>query len=38
MSKVHIYAIFPSLYMFEEIFFDLVFKCVDFVGGFQVRC
>ena len=38
MLIVHIYVIFLSLYIFEEIFFDLVFKCVDVVGGFLVRC
>ena len=38
MSIVHICVIFLSLYVFEEIFFDLVLKCVDVVGGFQVRC
>ena len=37
VSIVHICIIFHSLYIFEEIFFDLVFKCVDIVGGFQVR-
>ena len=35
---VHIYLIFLSLYIFEEIFFDVVFKCVDIVDGFQVLC
>ena len=29
---IHIYIIFLPLYIFEEIFFDLVFKCVDIVG------
>ena len=31
------YVIVHSLYIFEEIF-DLVCKCVDTVGGFQLRC
>ena len=35
-SIVHIYIIFLS-YVVEEIFFDLVFKCVDIVSGFQVK-
>ena len=36
VSIVHIYVIFLSLYLFEEILFDLVFKYVDIVGRFQV--
>ena len=38
LSIVHIYVIFLSLYVLEEMFFYLVFKCVDVVRGFQVRC
>ena len=38
MSIVHVYVILLSLYIFEEIFFDLVCKFVDIVGGFQARC
>ena len=37
VSIVDIYVIFFSLYNFEEIFFDFVFKCIYIVGGFQVR-
>ena len=33
---IHLYIIFLPLYIFEKIFFDLVFKCVDIVGRFQV--
>ena len=33
VSLVHIYVILLSLHIFEEIFVDLVFKCVDIVGG-----
>ena len=36
VSIIHIYIIFLPLYIFEEIFFDLVFKGVDIVGRFQV--
>ena len=32
VSIVHIYVIFLSLYLFEEILFDLLFRCVDIVG------
>ena len=32
---IHIYIIFLPLYIFEEIVFDLVFKCVDTVGRFK---
>ena len=35
MSMVHIYGILHSLYIFEEIFFDLVFKCAVIVDGFS---
>ena len=33
---VHMYVIFLSLYLFEAIFFDLLFNCVDVVGGLAV--
>ena len=32
VSIVLIYVIFLTSYVFEEINFDLVFKCVDVVG------
>ena len=38
MSVVHIYVTFLSSHLFEEVFHDLVFKCIAIVGGFQVRC
>ena len=31
----HIYIIFLPLYIYEELFFDLMFKCVDIVGRFK---
>ena len=36
--RVHILVIFLSFAILVEIFFDLVFMCVDIVGGLQVRC